>query len=326
MLKPKYQKIYSEILDSYFDSVEKICNQNGCSKSAFYRALKRENIEIPQRHNMSTCEQEKMELAVDMYSEGKSIATIAKALNMCEKTLSKYLHYLNIEIRDNYNKRQDLICNYNFFEIIDTEEKAYWLGFFFADGWISKARSYRISIELSKKDINHLEKFKKSIESNQDIKTRTRTNKVISTKELQYASITITNKKMFKDIEKYGCIESKTYEGNIKLELIPECFYKDFLRGYIDGDGCISKKGYYSFIIVVLNNNIADKLCIMFNKCTGLNFKISKKFEKLSKVPYNILSISKKEECIHALNILYSNSTIYLDRKYQRAIEKINMS
>ena len=46
----------------------------------------------------------------------------------------------------------------NFFDKIDTEEKAYWLGFIYADGAIFKRT---LSIRLSTKDIHHLEKFKK---------------------------------------------------------------------------------------------------------------------------------------------------------------------
>ena len=44
------------------------------------------------------------------------------------------------------------------FETIDTEEKAYWLGFMYADGYIGASR-YSVGINLSLKDIDHLKKF-----------------------------------------------------------------------------------------------------------------------------------------------------------------------
>ena len=57
--------------------------------------------------------------------------------------------------------------NYNekYFEEINTERKAYWLGFLYADGYIEpiyrkeKIKAYRIEVGLSIIDKNTLEKF-----------------------------------------------------------------------------------------------------------------------------------------------------------------------
>lgn len=51
---------------------------------------------------------------------------------------------------------------YAFFKEIDTEEKAYWLGFIAADGFIT-TRDNTVGITLGRKDKNHLFKFTKSI-------------------------------------------------------------------------------------------------------------------------------------------------------------------
>ena len=60
-----------------------------------------------------------------------------------------------------------------FFENIDTEEKAYWLGFMYADGYIisnnGRYGQEQIGITLSTKDLGHLEKFKQSIEATNPI-------------------------------------------------------------------------------------------------------------------------------------------------------------
>ncbi|KKM89251.1 hypothetical protein LCGC14_1250550 [marine sediment metagenome] len=53
--------------------------------------------------------------------------------------------------------------NGHYFQIIDTKEKAYWLGFLCADGYISKTRYGRLGIGLSVKDKIHLIKFCKAI-------------------------------------------------------------------------------------------------------------------------------------------------------------------
>ena len=48
------------------------------------------------------------------------------------------------------------------FENIDTEEKAYWLGFLYADGYVN-ANEDKIELCLAEKDFHHLEKFKNFI-------------------------------------------------------------------------------------------------------------------------------------------------------------------
>ena len=68
--------------------------------------------------------------------------------------------------------------NKDFFNKIDTEEKAYWLGFLYADGCIvtrskcKKVTPMSLELVLSSIDINHLYKFLNSLESNIEIKNK----------------------------------------------------------------------------------------------------------------------------------------------------------
>ena len=55
-----------------------------------------------------------------------------------------------------------------YFQTIDTENKAYWLGFIYADGCVSKDLHY-LTIDLSIADIDHIEKFKNEIDAHQKI-------------------------------------------------------------------------------------------------------------------------------------------------------------
>ena len=74
-------------------------------------------------------------------------------------------------------------CNYDYFKIIDTPEKAYWLGFIMADGCvmiskrIRKLKTYEtiqqryfLKIALSSVDTQHLEKFNQCINSSYPVK------------------------------------------------------------------------------------------------------------------------------------------------------------
>ena len=82
---------------------------------------------------------------------------MAKEYNTSIPTLSKKLKERGIQIIN----RQNLVkFNENVFDSVDTEEKAYWLGFIFADGYIS-SRDYSFELSLSSVDTEHLVKFNK---------------------------------------------------------------------------------------------------------------------------------------------------------------------
>lgn len=131
----------------------------------------------------------------------------------------------------------------NYFEIINTPSKAYWLGFLYADGCIlvrerNNKKSYVLEVSLCEDDISHLEKLKMSLKSNAPIK-----HKIIKNK-YNACRINICNKKICEDLINLGCTPKKSLtltfpnEDKVPKELIPH-----FIRGYLDGDGCIYNNG-----------------------------------------------------------------------------------
>jgi len=89
----------------------------------------------------------------------RSIVSIAAKYGINRKTLTKYLKINNIEIVANRNKSE---FNKDFFDVIDTEEKAYWLGFMYANGCVC-AKKFTVSLNISLKDIEHLKKYNKAL-------------------------------------------------------------------------------------------------------------------------------------------------------------------
>lgn len=165
-------------------------------------------------------------------------------------TISKILKENNIEIPNKNNK----LYNYNdtIFEIIDTEEKAYWLGFLYADGNVTKRLikkenrkdkfSYQLELSLAEVDKDHLIKFGRFMfqDFNEEKNLK---KKIIKLKEKEYIAykITINSKKIVEDLIKLGCVPKKslilTYPTE---EQIPFKLQHHFIRGYFDGDGCVS--------------------------------------------------------------------------------------
>lgn len=195
-----------------------------------------------------------------------------------------------------------------YFEKIDTEEKAYILGFIFADGYNQSQRS-QIRITLNKKDVNILEKFNICLNHNKPI---------LYLRNNEYVDLTINSVKISQDLEKLGCMQNKTFKLKFPTEeQVPKELQRHFIRGYVDGDGCLSirprkdrpSKTYQFHVVGRLEfmRNIQD---ILVKECKVNKIKIYK-----TKNIY-MLIYSGKQNFIKITNYLYCNSKIYLNRKY----------
>ena len=153
---------------------------------------------------------------------------------------NKFKEY-GLKARSNQEKGKIYICNEDYFESIDTEDKAYWLGFIYADGYIQAKRetnTRKIGLSISNKDIEHLRKFKKCLNATHEI----REYKVTSgySNNTVYCRLLITSEKLAHDLEEKGCFENKTNILKFPTkEQVPQHLIRHFIRGYFDGDGSI---------------------------------------------------------------------------------------
>lgn len=250
---------------------------------------------------------------------------VEETLNKCEKALEEYLNS-NLSIRelsvkykinrgllsgyalgkgiDIYNRKSK--CNDRIFDVIDTEDKAYWLGFLYADGNVHKHNnSYRIELSLKEGDLEHIKKFKSFMCSENRISYR----------EPQKAyRIGIGSRRIYERLIELGCIPNKSLIIKFPTnDQVPNSLLKHFIRGYFDGDGCFSLRHNV--------HSISPSICILGTEdfLSGIqkiyNGKISKKSTE------NIYSLRfRKEEALKFLKDIYTDSNIYLNRKYDRFI------
>ena len=76
---------------------------------------------------------------------------------------------LHLPLRNDQEKNKKFYCDSDFFDVIDTEPKAYWLGFIFADGYVLKyanKKYAKFGISLAGFDSGHLEKLRDALKSN----------------------------------------------------------------------------------------------------------------------------------------------------------------
>lgn len=252
---------------------------------------------------------------IESYNSGISIRELAKKTGYSRNFLSKTLKNNNVVIKDNTLNSRKYYHNESFFENINTEEKAYWLGFMYADGYIVN-NSFGFSINAI--DINHAKKFNNCLKANNPIHQYKGTG---YNKESIICRILLTSKKTVNDLINKGCIKNKTLLLKFPTEdIVPSHLLHHFIRGYMDGDGSINyhMKGNYQAwqIGFIGQKDFLNKIKQFFNKS---ELKLSTK----DNITYQI-NFSGNKQVKNILNILYHDATIYLDRKYDKYIEFMN--
>lgn len=247
------------------------------------------------------------ERIIELYNQGLSLQKVAnfvgyKSANSVKNILIKY----GIQRRGTAGFKEPF--KENFFENIDSEEKAYFLGFLMADGnvYVRKQSQPCIRLEISVKDLEILERFKMAIESKNSICFDKR----------NCCSLKVHSCKMFNDLGKLGVIPNKT-----KHEIIPNInqdMMRHFIRGFFDGDGwCTNttshgkRKGSRKCIGLVSNYEFLDNLNIILNSEIGT--RINKVVERIG---CSMLLYSSKKDVESLREYMYNDATIYLKRKY----------
>lgn len=240
-----------------------------------------------------------------MYENNCSLKTIGEKFNCSRGVIKRKLIELN---KYNPNRRcKKYSLNDDYFEVIDSEEKAYWLGFIAADGSISKRETAgsTLTFNLNIQDKNHLQKFLQAINSKAIIKEKAGTGFGEGT---TIATVTINSTKMIEDLSKYNIVPRKSLiliPPNIKTE-----FNKDYIRGYFDGDGTIYKSGTNFIIGFVGTKEILNWI----KQELSINNKLEKRNEDNKNNYY--FRIGGTNKVLNILNKFYSNPKIYLERKF----------
>ena len=231
---------------------------------------------------------------------------------------------LNLEMRNNHEKSRKYTCNEDYFKDIDTEQKAYWLGFCYADGYLTRDSQYgslKFGLSIGRVDYQHCVKFKEAIEFTGNINEYTVTQGYkIGT---EYNRILITSEVFARNLMSHGLIERKSNIMNPPIG-VPEELIKHFIRGFQDANGSI---------MIVRNKDNPDipSYGISFCGTEPLLEWIQDYLVKEGAIPHKYKYKKRKEEHIvtafnfggnrqvkHYLGYIYDGATVWLDRKYDR--------
>lgn len=287
--------------------VKDIAKIYNTSESSVTRALENNGVYT---RNLFPKTKENLQLLINEYISGKTLDEIANIYHVSPSTVSSLLDENNIKKRPSGKTIYTLDEHY--FDVIDTQEKAYIIGLLAADGCVFKNT---ITIGLQESDKHILDEINNLLSSNR--KLRYIKNDI--GKNMYY--LTITNKYMASKLKELGLIENKS----LTLEF-PKCITSDlfphFLRGLLDGDGHILKTKYgvgYTGTKMLLFE-IIRKLKPIFN----FHFYVREEHCK-NGITYSI-ELYRQQECIDFLNYIYKDANIYLQRKYEIYLKYVDRS
>ena len=280
------------------------------------------NLIERRKRNASNLSPEKIERnkkIIELYQQGNSSYQVSKEIGVCVSTVFKVLRDFCINVRPQHqpghskgtSKNRKHNFDLKFFETINTEEKAYWLGFLYADGYVSYKGRFKLA--LQEKDLNHLNKFLKSIKAD--------TIKPKYDKRTKSYGVSIQSVNLTSDLTKLGCFQKKSLTLKFPCTYqVPDSLIHHFMRGYFDGDGCICRcesnnTNTFSILGTPEFLDIYEDILIDHCKDKKKNKRIINKYwnEQTQSISY-----SSKDKLIDIYNFLYKDATIYLDRKYEK--------
>lgn len=253
---------------------------------------------------------------IDTYKRLGSINAAAKELNIYTHQLTRYFIKHNIPYNKNAKYRRYGNINEKYFSDTENANALYWAGFIAADGCIHKAK---ISIGLSIKDTDHVQKFKDSLQIKNPIKI---SDYKINNRPFKAAIINVYSKKMVNDLEKYNIGPRKSLTYTFPQNIANHKYVNAFMRGYMDGDGCFC---------ITKNNKLHIGLCgtkhflEIFNNILVQRAQLPEMYNDLSiHTCRNIyqMDYSSQDVCKQIINWLYmdlkdNDKAPYLKRKYE---------
>lgn len=248
---------------------------------------------------------------IQQYQEGKSMAALGRTWGCDPSTIKNIMKAYGVPGRTLSEARRNYLnytINEDSFSKIDSPDKAYWLGVMYSDGYITKTEyTNKFGIAVAERDRKWLEKFKQFLNYSGEIKEY-ETGKTSFVPELPYVRLLIGNNKIVEDLINLGVVENKTK----LIKKLPNISYlDDFIRGYIDGDGALTKR--LPHITISGNKEFLEDIANYFQ------------------LPYHlyqdksIYNLQYNKNCSEYLEKrLYKNANYYLDRKYEVASRSFN--
>ena len=256
--------------------------------------------------------QEEIEDIIAMYQNNMSLREIERLTHHGRPQIAKMLENFGIKTTSGNHYRK-YFFDFDFFEKIDNELKAYWLGFMYADGCVLPQNKYgeqEIQLTLAKQDEQSIIDFKYDLKSTYPIRYDDSKNKKNKNAQIQVI-MKMRSQKTVEDLKKLGCVEKKSLILTFPTEQqVPSKLIHHFIRGYFDGDGSIFISNNRGNISFVGTKDFITTLSTYFNYGTII--------QDQRKNNSWYLNTAGQKSIEEYYNFMYKDATRYMQRKYDK--------
>ena len=264
---------------------------------------------------------------ISLYRKGGiSCCKVAKIYGVTSRAINYLLKRSGVKVEGDLSIVNRIYSlNQEYFDIIDTEEKAYWLGFLYADGY-NNEKINLVCLALQDQDQKHVEKFKIALGYGGPIRVSR-----VSLRKPNNADmyvVTMRSRNLSQKLAKLGCFQCKSLTLQFpNQDQVPHSLMRHFIRGYFDGDGCFMVNKNYTKKRTLFKKfcaSIASScyFCEGVKKFLALNLGVSCQIrgEKKYKHTTRELRVFNTEKVFVFLDWMYHGSTVYLDRKFNKYV------
>lgn len=267
----------------------------------------------------------------DLYRTGKyTCKDLSLMYGRCESAVNQNFRYRKVKVfNDQTEIQRKYTVNKNYFDVIDTEAKAYFLGLLYSDGCNSEETN-TVIINLQERDKHILDSFNMELGSNKPLRFIELNKK--NHNWSNYYILTIHCKHFSEQLKRLGCVKAKSLILKFPGEdIVPNDLLRHFVRGYFDGDGCFcvyfqkSKLGamvkkYYVGI------TSTDQFCQEVKRIMipfGISVYIGAKKDAVARG--NFITKDMKGSGPNAFRFLdwmYKGASFYLHRKHNKYVSE----
>ena len=272
------------------------------------------------RPNKTTPE-EKLEI-VNLYQNNVSIPELGKKFGISRQSVYWLLRRREVVIRPQTVCQRKYSLDETFFDKIDSEEKAYFLGFLYADGSNYEKRN-EITLTLQERDKHILDTFSGFINNGRSLYYY-----VGKGNRVNYYRLSINSKHMSQRLAELGCMQRKTFKLEFP-DFLREDLIHHFIRGYFDGDGTVGicskpapSGGIYvgAWFRIVGTRKFCEGIRFVSEKVLGISGSLIINHPEDNDI-ITCFSLSGKKQILKFLGWLYKDATVYLTRKHDKYLE-----
>ena len=281
----------------------------GVSKPTIGNILRYYNVDTSDHVRKSQFSDDDVQYMYHLYiDENYSSYDIAKIYNVDSTEILLLFKKNGYDTKSFSVANRKYNINENYFDKIDTQNKAYFLGLLWSDG-CNFVKKNAIILSLQETDKHILDSFNKEIESNRPLRFENRNDKNPNWKNAYI--LRINNEHMSHVLESYGMVQNKSLILEFPKKL-PKELYPHFIRGYFDGDGCIP----YSMVDYSTNMVGTKEVLSEFQKILDKQgIKATLRIHTNNEKNTYVLRTNSKLNSKLFLDYIYHDSELYLYRK-----------